>query len=148
MGVLNVQCLSVEIHTTSHVFTSPKGHILKVLSYGINTYNNPWGVGTIHAEANAINNLPPHSNKKKNLKKVNILVIKTSPTGKIGISKPCIKCIMNMMTLPIKRGYIIKDVYYSDYYGNIVKTNLKILSTDDNYHVSRFYKAHNYSLKI
>ena len=73
-------------------------------------YDTTRGVGTTHAEANAIANLPPRPRNRKHLLKVNILVIRTSQTGKIGISKPCIKCIIDMMTIPQKRGYIIKNI--------------------------------------
>lgn len=107
-------------------------------------YDNCRGVGTTHAEANAINNLPSRPKNRKHLKKINILVIRTSLTGKIGMSKPCIKCIIDMMTLPPKRGYIIKNISYSDTSGNIISTSLKNLVDEGEFHVTRFYKTHNF----
>ncbi len=120
------------------------GRILNVLSYGINTYNNNRGVGTIHAEANAINNLPPRPCNRKHLKRIDILVIRTSQTGKIGMSKPCIKCIIDMTTITPKRGYMIKNISYSDSDGNIITTSLKEMVEEGNFHVTRFYKMHNF----
>jgi len=102
------------------------------------------GVGTTHAEANAINNLPSRPNNRKHLKKIDIIVIRTSQTGKIGMSKPCIKCIIDMTTLPPKRGYIIKNIFYSDVSGRIVGISLKKLIDEGEFHVSRFYKTHNF----
>lgn len=121
--------------------------VLKPLSYGINTYDLGRGVNTTHAEANAIMKLPPRP-KKKNLKKIDILVIRTSSLGKIGISKPCIKCLIDMSVLPQKRGYIIKNVLYSDSNGEIVQTTLKKLLESGDYHMSRFYKERNFQPNI
>ncbi len=107
-------------------------------------YDNTRGVGTTHAEANAIMNLPPRPRNRKHLTKIEILVIRTSQTGKIGISKPCIKCIIDMMSLPQKRGYIIKTISYSDANGAIITTTLNNLLEEGNFHVSRFYRMHNF----
>ena len=41
------------------------GNIKNVVCYGINKYDNLSGVGTTHAEIDAINHLPPQFNKKK-----------------------------------------------------------------------------------
>lgn len=101
-------------------------------------YDNNGGVGT-HAEFNAIQNLLPLP-IKKHLKKINILVIKTTHTGKIGISKPCIKCIIDMCILPPKRGYQIKNVFYSDTDGNIHCQTLKQLLNSDDHHITRSYR--------
>jgi hypothetical protein len=129
---------------TSPVPLNQKGRILNVMSYGINMYDNTRGVGTTHAEANAINNLPPRPRNRKHLKRIDILVIRTSQTGKIGMSKPCIKCIIDMTTIPPKRGYIIKNVSYSNSDGNIVTTSLNDMVEEGNYHVTRFYKMNNF----
>jgi hypothetical protein len=111
-------------------------------------YDISRGVGTTHAEANAINNLPPRPNNRKHLKKIDIIVIRTSQNGKIGMSKPCIKCIIDMTTLPQKRGYIIKNISYSNTSGNLVSTSLKKLIEDGEFHVSRFYKTHNFQHQL
>jgi hypothetical protein len=93
---------------------------LNILSYGINIYDDK-GNGSEHAEANAIRKL--QALYKKNYKKISILVIRTSITGKLGMSKPCIKCLLDLYNKPLKKGYIIKNVIYSDNNGNIVFTN-------------------------
>ncbi len=106
-------------------------------------YDTTRGVGTVHAEANAIANLPQRP-RKKNLTKINILVIRTSQTGKLGISKPCVKCLYDLSTTPQKKGYIVKDIFYSNIDGQIEHTTLKQLIDNGNYHISRFYKLRNY----
>ena len=121
---------------------------LNILSHGINTYNIKHNNGSTHAEVNAINNLPSCPNNRKHLKKINIFVIRTSNTGKIGMSKPCIKCIHDMNILPQKKGYIIKNIYYSDPTGEIITTSLnKLISTGD-FHVSKYYKNCNFKHKL
>lgn len=121
-----------------------KGCVLNRLSYGINTYNIKHNNGTTHAEVNAINNLPSCPNNHKHLKKINIFVIRTSNTGKIGMSKPCINCINNMSILPQKKGYIIKNVSYSDSTGKIITTSLNNLRSSEDFHVSKYYKTYSY----
>jgi cytidine deaminase len=123
------------------------GRVLKALSYGINTYDVGGGVNSIHAEANAIMNLPTRP-RNKHLKKIDILVIKTSAMGKIGISKPCIKCLIDMSTMPQKKGYIIKNILYSDHNGEIITTTLKKLIESDDHHMSRYYKERNFKPNI
>lgn len=125
-----------------------KGSCFKHLSYGINTYNIKHNNGSTHAEVNAINNLPSYPNNRKHLKKINIFVIRTSNTGKIGMSKPCIKCIQDMNIIPQKKGYIIKNVYYSETSGEIITTSLNKLISDENFHVSKYYKNHNFKHKL
>ena len=120
------------------------GRVLNVLSYGTNIYDISRGGGSTHAEANAINNLPSRPKNRKHLKKINIIVIRTSNTGKIGMSKPCIKCILDMTTLPPRKGYIIKDVSYSDSTGEIITTSLNNLISNGDFHVTRYYKTHNF----
>ena len=136
------------IHIISLAWSNIKGRVLNILSYGINTYNIKHNNGSTHAEVNAINNLPSYPNNRKQLKKINIFVIRTSNTGKIGMSKPCIKCIQDMNIIPQKKGYIIKNVYYSETSGEIITTSLNKLISDENFHVSKYYKNHNFKHKL
>ena len=122
-----------------------KSRIFKVLSYGINSYDNTRGVGSMHAEANAIMNLPSRPRNRKHLSKVNILVIRTSQTGKLGNSKPCIKCILDMINIPQKKGYIIKNILYSNENGLIETTTLDRIVSEGNFHISRFYRMTNFN---
>jgi hypothetical protein len=50
-----------------------------------------------------------------------------------------------MNILPEKKGYRIKNVYYSNENGEIVKSNLKILENEE-LHYSRFFRRNRYSL--
>jgi len=95
------------------------------LSYGYNHYSTKC-INSIHAEHHAILNLP-YNKRQSKLVNINILVIRVSKTNKLGMSKPCSKCVDNMINLPSKKGYKIKDVYYSDSEGQIIKTTLKKL---------------------
>lgn len=113
---------------------------LNILSFGVNKYADVDGEQpTIHAEHDAILKLPSLK-KKKNNESINILVLRFSKTSKLGMSKPCIKCIEKMQTIPHKKGYKIENVYYSDNDGNIVKTTLSKLINEDVQHYSRYYK--------
>jgi len=120
-----------------------KGSAFNVISYGENKYNINNILPSLHAEISAINNLP-YLKKTKKKSNINILVIRTSYSGKINMSKPCLNCIRLMQTLPQKKGYIIKNIYYSDENSNIIKTNFIKLSNDKDIHISRFYRNHNY----
>lgn len=115
--------------------------VLKVLSKGINMYGTCNSSCTVHAEADAINHLPPIPNNHHKLKKVNLIVIRTTKNGIIGMSKPCIKCIMDMLIIAPSRGYVIKDIYYSDEHGNIITTTLTRIVAEGNYHISKYYAS-------
>lgn len=125
---------------------SKKVNSLKILSYGTNIYDYSCGLKSKHAEVTAINNLPSQSKNKKNPTKINILVLRVSTTGKLGISKPCFHCILNMNSLPT-RGYIIKDILYSNENEEIVKTSLNKIISEGNFHITKYYKTHDFKLK-
>jgi cytidine deaminase len=94
---------------------------------------------TTHAEIDAINNLMPLARNKK-LKKINILVIKTTHTGKIGSSKPCLNCLINLSTLPEKKGYVVKNIIYSNVNEQLEKHTLNDLIKSNNHHITKFYR--------
>ena len=89
----------------------------------MNKYENKKGYGTTHAEIDAINHLPPQPNKNR-LVKIDLLVIRTTNHANIRMSKPCYHCIIQMQTLPSKKGYSINHIYYSNEEGIIEKTTL------------------------
>ncbi len=100
---------------------------MNILSFGYNHYI-PNKIHTIHAEHDSINKLPYYT-RQRSFCSINILVVRLSKNNKLGMSRPCKNCIRNMNILPPKKGYTIKDVYYSDSQGNIIKTTLnKLLS--------------------
>ena len=78
------ECIGQSQHIAC-TFISSKS-FLKPLSYGINTYDIGGGVNTMHAEVNAILLLPSLP-RKKNLRKIDVLVIKTSANGKKASTK-------------------------------------------------------------
>lgn len=91
--------------------------------------------GSIHAEIDLLNNLPSLP-KRKNLKRIDIQVLKVSGSRnnpRLGNSKPCWNCICSLWTIPRKKGYRIGNIYYSDQYGNICKTTLNKLSLETPY---------------
>jgi hypothetical protein len=123
------------------VYSHNSSSSMYILSYGMNEYLCNKDCGSIHAESSVINNLKPlqkKSRNKKHVKNIDLLVIKTTKTGKLGMSKPCIKCIIDMLSLPPKKGYNIKNVLFSTHDGNIKSTTLKDL-VDGEQHVSKYY---------
>lgn len=100
--------------------------------------NNAKIIKTIHAEKKAILGLKNRNTKK--LKKVNLLVIKTSKTHKLGNSKPCYHCLMDMKNLCPQKGYKINNIYYSDENGIIIEKKLSNMIREGNYHYSSYYK--------
>jgi cytidine deaminase len=116
-------------------------HKSTILSYGVNIYGNLEGTapGT-HAEINAVNKLPRLGSNKKN-KIISLLIVRISKTNNIQNSKPCNNCIQKMKYLPGLKGYKLKYIYYSDEAGNIIKTTLKNLETDEQ-HYSNYYRNH------
>lgn len=110
-----------------------------VLSYGFNMLGDISGNQPgIHAEHDAINRLKPLT-RKKHLQNINMLVIRISKINKLQNSKPCANCIEIMRLLPEKKGYRIKNIFYSDENGNIIKSNLKNLE-NDNLHYTKFFR--------
>jgi cytidine deaminase len=97
---------------------------------------------TIHAEHFAINKLKTRERNKK-LCKINILVIKVSNTGLIGMSKPCKHCVDNLQKLANKKGYFIENIYFSNQLRQIEKWSYAKLESDPNKHISEFYKKNN-----
>jgi hypothetical protein len=110
-----------------------------ILSFGFNMMGDINGNEPgVHAEHDAINRLKPLQ-RKKHLENVNMLVIRLSKNNKIQNSKPCANCIETMKTLPEKKGYRIKNIYYSDDNGYIVKSSIKNLENED-LHYSRYFR--------
>lgn len=103
-------------------------------------YRNQYEKGTIHAEANAIMKLPTLPRKSR-LKRVDLLVIRTSRDGTMGCSKPCVNCMNFMKQKLPEKGYTLNRVYFSNKEGNIVESSFHKLLQEEDVHVSRFYKA-------
>ncbi len=126
---------------TCRAFYKGKGNLKKarILSFGMNQMGDVAGnIPGIHAECDAISKLIP-LNPRKKLENINILVIRLSPKNKIQSSKPCSNCIETMINLPPKKGYKVQNIYYSDVFGEIIKTSLNTLEKEER-HYSRFYR--------
>ena len=114
--------------------------------YKINTYNSSNKNATIHAEEDAIHNLPPVKRSKK-LEEVSLVVIRTTKHNILGNSAPCVHCLKYMKDNAEARGYKIKRIYYSNSQGEIECHNLISLIASDNLHISAYYKTNNYDMK-
>jgi cytidine deaminase len=122
-------------------FYKGKGDLKKarILSFGVNRMGDVNGkTPGVHAECDAISKLMPLKNKRK-LESINLLVIRLTTKNKIQSSKPCHNCIETMKILPQKKGYKLENIYYSDENGNIIKTNLNKLDTEEK-HYSKYFR--------
>lgn len=96
-------------------------------------------IGSIHAEIDSVQNLPQRPKNKK-IKNLNMLVIKVSKkTHALSMSKPCIRCIDELLYMPNLYRYKINKIYYSTNIEHIVCKKLTDL-IDDEFHVTRHYK--------
>ena len=114
-----------------------------ILSFGFNVMGDVSKNYTgIHAEQDAINRLKSIK-RKKHLQNISILVIRFSKNNKLQSSKPCANCIEIMKFLPEKKGYKIKNIYYSNENGDIVKSSLINLEKE-NLHYTRSFRKNSY----
>jgi cytidine deaminase len=142
MEIQLFRLVCAEIITMPAVFYKEKNGVLKkanILSFGFNMLGDDYGNQPgIHAEHDAINRLKP-LRRNKHLQNVNILVVRLSKNNKLKNSKPCANCIENMNVLPEKKGYRIRNIYYSNENGEIVKSSLQKLKREE-LHYSRFFR--------
>lgn len=103
----------------------------RILSFGEN-------LDYTHAEHAAILNLP-NLKVKKNLKNIDIVIIRVNKSGSLINSKPCIHCILNMYNIPLLKGYVIKNIYYSNETGIIIKEKLINMLYSKTFHLSKYY---------
>lgn len=140
-GVENIHnCICGDFNHAS-LFYKDEGHLKKVriICFGFNKEGDiERNIPGIHAEQDAINKLPSLKNKKR-LEAINLLVIRISGKNKIQSSKPCAKCIETMKLQPIKKGYKIQNIYYSNINGEIIKTNLNKLDNEEK-HYTKYYR--------
>jgi deoxycytidylate deaminase len=79
----------------------------------IKTKDNKTHYKTMHAEINVFENFP-----KKNVKGMDILVIRINKSNILKNSRPCNQCIDELLKIGIRK------VYYSDDNGNIISENV------------------------
>ena len=113
--------------------------------YKINTFNKSQKKATIHAEEDAIYKLPPLKRSKR-LEDVNLVVIRTSRTGVLSNSAPCIHCLKMMKENAEYKGYKINNIYFSNKDGNIECHRLINLIYSNDLHISSYYKLNNYNM--
>lgn len=116
------------------------------LSYGINDSRGISGnsKGIVHAEISAV--LKLHKNKKKN-KKINLFVVKISKTNSLSNSKPCIKCINDLITITLNKGYRINKIYYSNENNKIICKKFIDLILEKDKFITSFYKHFGFNTK-
>ena len=78
-------------------------------------------------------------NKKKMKKNtiIDIVVIRIGRDKKMKCSKPCHHCLKFLVNLPY---YTIRNIYYSDGEGDIIKKRLVDLWREDKHHISKNFK--------
>jgi cytidine deaminase len=129
---LGQPCLS-KFNNTLHsaMIFKKSGNQILPLSYGENwIYNttryNPGHLDlSAHAEHAAVMNLRPNENRKK--RAANIFVIKLKLSGLIGPSEPCSHCLGILAKQAAKKGYSIKNVYFTNREKNIEMRHLNDL---------------------
>jgi cytidine deaminase len=133
---INESMLGGEYYHIACVIECNKSRIIP-LSYGMNEIASI----PIHAECNAIRHL---RSRRKGLKrkKINLVVIRTSKSKKITISKPCVNCMHYLNNKPQLKGYEINNIYYSDICGEIIKSSMYDLNLNTT-HVSKYYRRLN-----
>lgn len=114
-----------------------KNNINYPLSYGTNYLTNIYNNISIHAEHDALIRLKEN---KKNIKKINILVIRYNTKNELGNSKPCSFCLEYMYTIAKNKGYDIYKVYYS-ISNNITSNKFKDLYYANNKHIPKRYRT-------
>ena len=143
----NTNCLCGNYYHIACIFIGRgenliSGKKIEILSYGINKYTDIDGiVPSVHAEYDAISKLQPLDRKgKKNLYRCNIFITRFSKGSKVGNSKPCYQCVLNIYNLPEQKGYQIKNVFYTDEEEKIIKKTINELLEQENPYYSRFQR--------
>jgi hypothetical protein len=82
--------------------------------------------------------------------KVELLVFRTSKYGSIGNSKCCVKCLYDLHRLPLRKGYIVSKIHYTNETGELVTTTLADLcsETKENMFITTYYRDQHCSAKF
>ncbi len=86
---------------------------------------------SLHAEMNAIRKASSNRSIKDGAL-MDLIVIRVSPTGVLGMSRPCYRCVQKMYGARFK----IDNVIYSTADGKIVSEKLNQLARSPNLHVT------------
>lgn len=115
------------------------------MAYGENyDYTTGNGYITVHAEEHALRKLPSAPPRKKK-QKVDILVIRTTHTGHMGLSRPCLRCTLLLYSELPSRGYTLGSIYYSVAHEVIAKTTIEQLVAGhrEDPHITQYYRNRN-----
>lgn len=116
-----------------------------IISFGMNYMKDG---KPIHAEVDAINNLPP-AKKKNRLTPVTLMVIRMSKSiGMMANSKCCIKCCETIYRIPPLRGYTINQIYYSENSTSITGGHPIELLLEDSTHTSLYFVRKGYKPRL
>jgi hypothetical protein len=137
--VFQNNCLCGNFNHIACIFRGNNINKSNILSIGCNRIGDIYGNEPgEHAEENALNKIKSLK-INKNPQIINLLVIRLSKQKKLQNSKPCVNCIRIMKNLPNKKGYKIKNIYYSTEYNNIIKIKLRNLENEPP-HYTMYYK--------
>jgi tRNA(Arg) A34 adenosine deaminase TadA len=130
----NINCSKNYIHLCFYIPYKESWNNL--VAYGENnTRRCSKGLPSMHAEIDGLRRMKIYRaiNPKSTRESYDIVVIRFSKSGKLGISRPCLHCLRALYTSNIN----IKHVYYST--GNdqeIVRESLIDMINDDVVHIS------------
>lgn len=134
------------------IFQFNNSKSIQILSIGYNYVikkKNSDGIKLIpiHAEEDAINKLQNFNSSISSSRKVHLLVVRISENvknDKVYNSKPCSNCISLMHDKIEKKGYNLKNIYYSfesfDIKSSIIKKKFQELYSDPHKHITVYYK--------
>ena len=95
------------------------------------THGGKSSICSMHAEMNAIRKASTNRSIKDGAT-MDLIVIRVSPTGVLGMSRPCCRCIQWIQTARFK----IEKIYYSTADGKIVAEKLNQLARSPTLHMT------------
>jgi hypothetical protein len=117
-------------------YTPTKESWVNMITYGENSMRrSSSGLPSTHAEMDGLRRIKTHHslNPKRNKDCYDIIVIRLSKSGKLGISRPCYHCLKSLKDSNIN----IKYVYYSSGNGDqIIRESLNDMLNNEISHIS------------
>ena len=115
-------------------------NIVKKVAIGYNSEREAYsgcGYGT-HSEMDAFLKLKNNNNTKSI--PIDVYVIRINKASELRNSRPCDKCCKFMKFVADQRGYTIKNVFYTNKSGILIKTTFDILYTTSHEYISSHFK--------
>lgn len=106
------------------------------IAYGVNSDRIFTNTLYTHAEMDVVRKLQNYANTKKR-PIIDILIIRVSKQNKMLNSKPCSICVKYLCKV---KHIIIKNIYYSDHQGDIVKISLEQLLSQKQHHTKKYLR--------